>query len=409
MNNLRNLILYLFIFLLPTQLAYHFWPSWSYVYGIRIDFLAPAIYLTDILAVFLIVCFAVDNKLEIVQYIKKHTYFLLFILLPILNIVFSTSPFESLYRWIKVLEFLGIFLYFKNSKFINPKLVVYTLFGALTSFSLIGIGQFFKGGTIGGLIYYLGERTFTLGTPGIALVSILGELHLRAYSTFSHPNSLAGFFGASVLFILLSNYLKRNPFTLFGIILIVFCFILSFSISAFLAIFLILCLYLTKNNKKLFLGLSRPFFVLVVMASLISPLISPSLITKFLGVGDNVTQRIDLTNISGKMISTSFLIGKGLGTFIVNIPTYKGIFSYSWLLQPVHNIFLLVFTETGIFGIIFFTLFFNKYLRILLTGKNYKQILIFVFIVLTGLTDHYWLTLQQNFMLLSLLMGLSLR
>ena len=38
----------LFILLLPTQTSLHFWPDFAYVFGIRVDYLAPAIYLTDI-------------------------------------------------------------------------------------------------------------------------------------------------------------------------------------------------------------------------------------------------------------------------------------------------------------------------------------------------------------------------
>src|SRR6266702_259621 len=41
--------------------------------------------------------------------------------------------------------------------------------------------------------YFLGERTFTGSTPGIANASLGGILVLRPYATFSHPNVLAGY------------------------------------------------------------------------------------------------------------------------------------------------------------------------------------------------------------------------
>ena len=53
---LRLLIEYIFkvfVFLIPSQLAIHLWPKWAYIYGIRIDYFSPTIFLTDIL-VFLI-------------------------------------------------------------------------------------------------------------------------------------------------------------------------------------------------------------------------------------------------------------------------------------------------------------------------------------------------------------------
>ncbi|MEK7497805.1 MAG: hypothetical protein AAB656_02715, partial [Patescibacteria group bacterium] len=44
----------LLVILLPTQIALHIWPDWALVQGIRVDYLAPAIYLTDIIIVALV-------------------------------------------------------------------------------------------------------------------------------------------------------------------------------------------------------------------------------------------------------------------------------------------------------------------------------------------------------------------
>ena len=55
LDKVYHLLFQIFIFLLPTQLAYHFWPNWALVYGIRVDYLAPAVYLTDILVI--AICF----------------------------------------------------------------------------------------------------------------------------------------------------------------------------------------------------------------------------------------------------------------------------------------------------------------------------------------------------------------
>ena len=39
----------LLVLLSPSQLGIHFWPEWSLVDGIKIDFLSPTIYFTDLL------------------------------------------------------------------------------------------------------------------------------------------------------------------------------------------------------------------------------------------------------------------------------------------------------------------------------------------------------------------------
>jgi len=99
----------------------------------------------------------------------------------------------------------------------------------------------------------------------------------------------------------------------------------------------------------------------------------------------------------------------GLNNFIVRLPEIKLVTGVSWWLQPVHNIFLLALTETGIPGLLFFTFLLTK--AGAASAKKGKILfgLAIIFIVVTGLVDHYWLTLQQNQLLASLILGLSLR
>jgi hypothetical protein len=139
---------------------------------------------------------------------------------------------------------------------------------------------------------------------------------------------------------------------------------------------------------------------LSIFLSLLMPLASPSILNVFPGVSQNLSQRLDLATISGKLISQNFFLGGGLGTFIINASRVRGL-ANPWLLQPVHNMFLLVFVETGLIGLLFFCFVFYKVFI--------KNPLLFIFIIITGLTDHYWLTLQQNLLLLSILFGLSAR
>ncbi len=400
LGTLERYLVVLLLFLLPTQLAFHFWPSWAFVFGIRVDLLAPSLYLTDILVLALILL-----NLNILKIFRK--YFLMILVLAVANSIFSTSAPESIYKWVKIAEFTFIGFYFAKQKMLKLSSIVRILFFSLVIFSLIGVFQFVRGGTIGGLLYFLGERSFNLGTPGIALVSLNGAEHLRAYSTFSHPNSLAGFLGGALLFILLSGKLKRNLFNFLGVSIILVCFLLSFSISAYLGIFLVFSFYLFSKNKHYFKWIVIIYLLLSIVGSLLSPLASPWVLKTFPLVGQNISQRLDLSYIAGGMVSQKFLMGEGLGTFIVNLPTFKGIFSYSWLLQPVHNIFLLVFSEVGIFGLLIFCFLIYKTLINQLKSKTLCLLLPFIFILFTGLFDHYTLTLQQNTLLFSVFMGLS--
>lgn len=391
---LEKYLVVLFLFLLPTQLAYHFWPSWAFVFGIRVDLLAPALYLTDILILALMFL-----NLNIFRSFKK--YFLIILIFAAVNSLYSSSPPESVYRWIKIVEFFFVGFYFSKQKLLDLRSIVKVLFFSLITFSLIGIFQFVKGGTVGGLLYFLGERSFNLGTPGIALVSLNGVERLRAYSTFSHPNSLAGFLGAVILFVLLSGKLKKNLFNFLGVLVILICFLLSFSISAYLGFFLIFSFYLFSKNKKPFKWIVVAYLFLSIIGSLLLPLTSPWILRTFLLLGQNISQRFDLAYIAGRMIGQRFLVGEGLGTFIVNLPTF------SWLLQPVHNVFLLVFSETGILGLLAFCFLIYKTLINQVKTRTLYLLLPLVFILFTGLFDHYTLTLQQNILLFGVFIGLS--
>lgn len=393
-------VVVLILLLLPTQLALHFWPGWSFVFGIRVDLLSPSIYLTDILILTLLFL-----NPEIFRNYKK--YFLTVLFFAFVNCFFSASPPVSVYKWLKVIEIVFICLYFVKQRVVRFSSIVTTFFISLVVVSLIGIAQFIKGGTIGGILYYLGERTFNQSTSGIALVSLGGIEHMRAYSIFSHPNSLAGYLGATILFILLSGKLKKNITNVIGVLLVLVCFVLTFSISAYIGIFVVFSYYLFSGNKQYFSRIVIVSFVVFVLGSLLLPLLSPWIIQTFPLVEKNIYQRLDLAYISGQIINQNFLIGEGLGTFITSIPFYKGIFSYSWLLQPVHNIFLLIFAETGIFGLLTFCyLIFKTIVRQLKTKKLY-YLLPLILILFTGFFDHYTLSLQQNMLLFSVFIGLS--
>ena len=105
----KNIILFLFVFLLPTQFGKHFFLPFSYISGVRIDYLAPTVYVTDILTIFLVTL----HSRDVLHFFKKGL-FLYFVFFICLNILFSLSPLISLYRFFKIIEFLIIVAVFKK-------------------------------------------------------------------------------------------------------------------------------------------------------------------------------------------------------------------------------------------------------------------------------------------------------
>src|SRR3989338_7471317 len=103
-NSFSRILLFLFILFLPTQLGKHFFFDFSYLSGIRVDYLAPTVYLIDII-VFLL---AIVN-LKIVINFFRNKKILISSLLLLINVLFSRLPIISFYWFIKIIEFLIIF------------------------------------------------------------------------------------------------------------------------------------------------------------------------------------------------------------------------------------------------------------------------------------------------------------
>lgn len=409
-SRLEKFLNYLLIFLLPTQLAIHFWPSFSFMFGIRVDYLSPTIYLTDVLFLLVFSLWAKKSYRQIILFLNKHKrYIYLFVLLALFNSFFSISFFPSIIKWIKLLEVIvfGYYIWERRDVF-KSKTTLTVLYYSLIFFSVIGIFQFALGKTLGGVMYLFGERSFNISTPGIALVEIAGRNFMRAYSTFSHPNSFAGYLGVGLILLIL-NYSQKELFKkLIGILIILLAFILTFSLSAFLGISF--CLLILLIRRKTLINTKTVLIIplIFLIVSLMLPFMSRIVLSDKIKLPQNISQRLELSVGAGKIISQKFLMGGGLNTFVIKASKIENNNYYLWALQPVHNIYLLVFSETGIFGLIVLYFLIAAFLKksFLLNKSVFLSV---IFILVTGLFDHYWFTLQQNMFLLAFIFGISLR
>ena len=165
-----------------------------------------------------------------------------------------------------------------------------------------------------------------------------------------------------------------------------------------------LLLFIIKKYQKKY-GVSIYILILALLFSVVQTLaLGQTSSNKYVSY-ERVAQRLELANIAGQSAIESPIFGKGLNTFIPNLPKFQVGGNSIWLLQPVHNIFLLAFSETGMVGLIVIVILF--YLMLIKFGKTKKYYLLipFIFVILTGTTDHYWLTLQQNNLLLVFLIS----
>src|SRR3990172_1466223 len=202
---LHQRLFFLTLVLLPTQLGYHVWPEWALVLGRRVDYLSPTVFLTDIFILGIFASWFWQSRKKVFAHFKiPHWAVALAAVFIIGNISVSQNVPEAMYKWVKVLEFVGLGWYVVK---IRPNLSSFAFplsIGVLYS-SILAVWQFLLQQSGGGPLWFLGERTFSADTPGIARTLVAGRQMVRPYATFPHPNVLGGYL--AVLLPLMINLL----------------------------------------------------------------------------------------------------------------------------------------------------------------------------------------------------------
>jgi hypothetical protein len=275
----------------------------------------------------------------------------------------------------------------------------------LTAFLLSGLfelflsmAQFINKHSVQGIFYYFGERLLSSSAPGIAKASFQGVELLRPYGTFSHPNSLAGFFLLLYFFVLtykkFSRYLALKYLCLFIFSILIF---ISFSKIAIISFLILNTSYFILNTKFTcqICKIARMTILFIISLFFLQATTDPLTISK----------RIELIKNSITIILHYPIQGVGLGSYLIEQAKFSSKF-YLFFNQPVHNIFLLFISETGLVigGFLLYQLI-NLLIRRQLSRDQWILILAIIF---TGSFDHYWLTLQQNFLLMGLVIGMIL-
>lgn len=398
-DTFSEFILLLIVFLLPSQLGIHFWPDFAFINGIRIDYYAPVVYLTDILLSIYIGSRTLRRFTHFHKNEKYIIYLLTFVLL--VNILFAISWQRTLIKAIKII-LLILFSYFVSQQHLDYKKISQTLFLSLMFIFGISFFQLINNGSMNGVFYFFGERRFDINTIGISTFVFWGIDHIRAYSTFSHPNSFAGYFLVSAL---LFYYLDKRKTTRLVIALsTMVVMITTLSKNAIFASTLIIFLYRVIKPRKL-LNCKNTIFYGWIISNFLMLLLPFGLLRNNELL--TVVSRIDLLEKSIWIIKENLFFGVGLNNFIA-FTTDNFVHFESYSLQPVHNVLWLIFSETGIIGFLTVTSFIYYLLSKTFNKNDTYLVLAIIAILTTFLLDHYWATLQQNMLLFSLVVGIIL-
>jgi O-antigen ligase len=392
----EKVIFFLTLLFIPTQLGLHFWPQFSYIFSLKIDYLSPTFYFWDLLVLFLILIWALRkpkiNKLAF-------NIFFVFMLTQMFSLFSNFSFGVGLVRLEQYL-IAGLFgLYLSSKQF--AKITKPLFLGLAISIifeCLLAIGQIITSSTLG--FWILGERSFNIATPAIAKFDYEGRQFLRPYATFPHPNVLGGFLAIILPIIILT---KQKSYQLL--------FWIALGLST-------ITNFLTVSRVAILTGLAEGFFLLrskwLYLFIGIIVLLSPILFVRYSSLinFDNLSfdRREDQLQLAISIFEKSPLIGIGINNFIPYASSDLAV-GPNRFLQPIHNIYLLELTETGIIGFLgLVLLFFYPINQLIKNNSKETNLLLMSWIVILflGVFDHYLLTLPQGYRVLFLVWGITL-
>ncbi len=384
----RKIIFFLLIFCLPFQLGYHFWLPQSFVSSFRIDYLSPTLYLVDLL----IFCYLIPNLYRL----KINP---LFVTVAILNLWLTRGNPITLFAWFRLFEYYFLFQALRSEANLitNARKPFLLSLGVILSLSIV---QFVLQSSVGGPFYFFGERQLSVLLPNIAKLNLPSAIcHLpsaicqilRPYSTFSHPNSLAGYL---LITLVLLPLFTRSRILKYIISFVIF---LTFSKSAIATLFIITFMNLSISQ-------SLALCLLFSLTVFLSPTANfPNWLRQ------SFISRHYLIRPSLQILNDHWLTGIGLRQFIPTLTKYLpgNQLSYTTL-QPIHNSFLLIVAEVGLAGLMVFYKLISKIILPLPNKPESRRYLfkIIAVILLTGSLDHYWWTLPQNQLIIVLAIAL---
>lgn len=396
--SITEAILWLFLAALPFQLGTFFFMDFSFINGVRVDYLAPALYATDL--IFLVLIWMYRDVLR--NYMRVHSRAVTIVFFLLAADIILRSGFLGLYIGLKYLQIVVLVVLFKHIK-VNLSIFLSAFTTSAIIEVILTMMQFASKRAIQGPFYYLGERFLTISTPGIAKASLFGEQILRPYGTFSHPNSMGGFYTllyAYVITVTAQNRTQRiMKFLLLACLAILT--LISFSKTAIFIFFMVTMIHLFSPSKIKDACIPCQIAKVFVGISIIAIFLSAQ--------GDTFTlqKRLFLLESSFDILRSHFLFGTGLGQSLYALAEYPTRYSYVFL-QPVHNIFMHITLEVGVI-LAGLALFFSTR-ELKRHWKKYRThiVLPLLVIVVSGMSDHYWVTLQQNMLLMGVIVGLGL-
>lgn len=392
-NSLLGLIL-----LLPFQINKLILAEETFFSGKFNPFTSVFLHIQEIIIIWIILLFGIDLWQKKILKTKNSIIIASlvgFFFLAAASSFNSEIPFISLLSVLKLIPLLILYLIFVQN-YCALESIEKALIVSMSLQSLLSLWQYLSQKSLG--LYFLGEPYIAVETSGLAKIVSAENIILRPYGTFAHPNILAGFLVISILLTLFLIVKKEKPgnmlwYPLF--LLQTVALIFTFSRSGIIALMISLIVliagaYKTILPKKLGFSLAATVIIIALIAGL-----NQDIVKRFSIFTDNaVKERIEQSK-SAFAIIKNHPLGVGLQSSTSNLPDLENKILSPWDFQPVHNLFLIISLELGVFGgllLVFLTI----YIFLQLIKKNTLEarlsLSILVAAAILSQFDHYLFT-----------------
>ena len=401
MKPLQKILFYLVLPLFFIQLGKHFWPDASLVLGRRIDYLSPTLHLFDLGIItslgFCLPLLWSKQWVRLGLLIYLIGWFIMFHLSQFPQVVFINGL-----RWLLMLALVA------TTRVLSPnlRLIQKTAAVGVVLATLLALAQFLGQHSVGGWLYWLGERSFTVASGQIAHLVVGSQLLVRPYATFSHPNVLGGVLVTLLPLLLFFKIKTRNEFLFIqaGRVLTVLGITLSFSRAAWVVGSLIIVAYSFSQLRRT--KTTAIIILLFILSLFLIEELSLGRVVRLTEFGStSVVERQLLARSALTLITKQPLTGYGFGHFIPLLPTVS---TPPFLLQPVHSVYLLAAVEIGLFATGLLVAFLLRLWWRLRQLKNWALFWSLTTILLLSLVDHYFWSTPQPMAIATLLIGLGL-
>ncbi len=395
---------YLFLVLLPWQTRWII--KQGMLAGCTWEYGTVSLYAFDIVLILLLI-FALFSRIRPRAVAKSFRLALLvFFIAAFLSVVYAKDQQIAWYGVLRLAEGISLVWLITRTPFHKIRIAAALVISASIQ-SVFAIYQFFSQSSPA--FKWLGLSEQAPGILGASVVQTTAGRFLRSQGSLPHPNMLGAFLAIALVILLwayCNTYANRRLRAVFlgATVLCTAGLLFSFSRSAWLALASSLAIFfliaLWQRRRELLVPAAK-YIIVIVITALALIVKVPEPFTTRLVAQERLEQKSTTERIAGledslTLIKKHWLTGVGMGNYTYAVYSELDRDRDPWEYQPVHNLFLLIATELGVFGLAVFLVLLGEILRSILIKAPPRSIwhaTLFLAILVIVSLDHFFWTL----------------